>query len=143
MAVKKNVHIESLRIKPPKNVEVIETPITIHWFDENGIMYVMSKKVERTMEYYSMVINVYASFVKEKGKLCTLSDTHNTMPMSKEVRDYLTKEMPKYIKAQAVITDEPLNGSKFKTFLSLSLKGFKVALFSNEKDAKKWLKEQL
>ena len=130
-------------MKLPDNTDLYETPISIHWFDENGIMCATSKKVERTIEHYEEVMKLYKRFIDGGDKLCLLADASDTMPMSKEVREYVTAEMPKYIKAHAVISKEPLLSSLSNTFMNLSWAGFPVKLFSNVDEAKQWLKEYL
>ena len=141
MVLKENISKASFQLKLPATSELFETPVSIHWFDKSGIMYAVSKKVERTVEHYKKVIELYAMFAKDRGKLCLLADSTNTMPMSKEVRSYLMTEMPKYIKAHAVISEVPFKGTKFKTFINLNFSGIPVALFPNEAEAKKWLKD--
>lgn len=122
------------------NVKLYKTSISTFWLDEDGILCGKSKQIDRTIENYYEVINFFKSTVKPGEKLCLLADAAITMPMSKEVRDYLTEEMPKYIKAQAIISKAPLDTSLNSTFLKISFSGFQIRMFSNEVEAKEWLK---
>jgi hypothetical protein len=132
-------------LNPPDNAELFETPMSTLWFDENGLLCAVSKKVERTIENYQKVMEFYKEFTKDGNKLCLLLDITNSpsMPMSKEVREYFVIEMPKYIKAHGLITDSPLQSTLAIAFVKLSVQGFPIKLCSNETDGKKWLKEYL
>ena len=130
------------RIEPPKNTELYETHISTHWFDEDGIFYSISKNVEREIKHYKEVMAVYSRFSKD-GKLCLLSDVSNSVPMSPDALEYFTTEFPKYVKAQAIISDSPIGGTFGKTYQILSDKGFSTKQFSTVEDAKSWLKEFL
>jgi hypothetical protein len=128
-------------VHPPANTELYETPISTHWFDENGVMFAISKPVVRTVDHYQKVMDLYKRFTENGNKLCLLADATNSMPMSHEVRDFLTDEMPKYIKAHAIITDVPFESTRMQTFLNLTFKGFEVSIFSTKEEAIKWFKE--
>lgn len=130
-------------LHPPVNVQLFETPISTHWFDENGILCAVSKKVDRTIEHYQAVINLYQTLIHNNQKMCLLADAYDTMPISKEVRDFMTSEIPKYIKAHAIVTSVPLTSSQTNTFIKFNFLDFPVKLFPNVEDAKEWLKEYL
>jgi len=124
----------------PSNVRLYETPISIFWIDEEGMLCGKSKQVGRSIENYYEVINFFKSIVKPGEKLCSLTDANDAVPMSKEIRDFFIAEMPKYIKAQAIITQSPLDTSLNATFMKISFLGFPVRIFTNKEDAKEWLK---
>lgn len=130
-------------MKPPSKAEIFETEIATYWFDENGILYGVSKKVERNLSQYLEVIELYKKLTKNGNKFCLLADSSNSMPMSKEIIQYLAEEQPKYIKAMAIVSDTPFGTSQVNTFLKMTFLNFPVMKFSNEKEAKKWLKEYL
>jgi hypothetical protein len=126
-------------MKPPANAELFETPISTHWFIENGIMCTVSKPVERKIEHYHNLTQLYKRFTKNGNRLCVISDTTNSMPLNEEISSYLVKEMPQYIKARAIIAHAKFDSTYLKTFLKFNLEGIPVAVFSNEEDALKWI----
>lgn len=130
-------------LDPPTDVERHETPISTHWMDENGILCAVSKKVERTIEHYQKVMEVYQQLIKKNEKLCLLADATDSMPVSKDVREYIANEMPKYIKAHAILLETPLTTSQTATFIKLNFLGFPVKVFSDVVEAKNWIKEFL
>jgi len=130
-------------LTPPVGVELFETPISIHWMGEPGIMFVASKPVEHTLEYYMEVIQVYSRLVTGGIKLCMLADATNSMPMSKEIQNFVAAETPKYIKAMAIVTGTPFENTRTKTFLKLAFAGFPIQMFRTKDDALIWLREFL
>jgi len=127
----------------PANAELFETPISTHWFNEKGILCSISKNVERTIEHYEKLMDLYARLTKNNNKLCLLVDATIIMPMNKEIREFLIREMPKFIKAQAIISDTPLTGMHTSAFIKLSWQGFPVKIFSAQKEAEEWLEGYL
>ncbi len=127
-------------MKVPANTKLYETPISTFWIDEDGIICGISKKTERTLEHYKQVMDVYKSILKPGEKRCLLADASEAMPLDKTIRDYLASEMPKYIKAQAIISATPLDTTLNSTFLKVSFLGFPVRIFTNKEEGKDWLK---
>lgn len=131
-------------MKPPVNAVTYDTPISIHWVDEDGIMFALSKNVERTVPYYEKVIEVFSKFTENgQNKLCLLSYLNVSLTMNKDVRDYVTDQLPRHIKAHAIVSPEPLQPTQTNIFLKLSMSGFPVNVFTSEKEALAWLKEYL
>jgi hypothetical protein len=128
------------KIKAPNNTKLYETPIATFWLDKDGIVCGVSKPVERTVEHYKKNFELFAKLMKNGNKLCFLADSSNTLPVSLEVREYLTTEIPKYIKAHAIISDHPLPATLTTAVIKLSFAGFPVNQFLTEEEAKGWLK---
>lgn len=126
----------------PKNVKLYEHAIATFWFDEDGILYSVSKKVPRTVE----VMQDYIVFVKKmlnNQKACILSDISNANPMDKQTRDYIELELKNVYKAMAIIAYSPLGRMIGNIFFKLNSPSFPTKMFSNEKEAKEWLKQYL
>ena len=130
-----------MKLTIPDKVKLYETPISTHWFNELGIFCSVSKKVERKIEHYHELMNLYKSLSKTGEKFKMLSDATDAMPQSKEVRELIVSEMPKYIKAHAVLVDKMMENSLNSTFLRLSWQGYPVMIFTDEKEAIEWLLE--
>lgn len=126
----------------PKNISVYETPTAYHWVD-GGIMCSKTKPVERSMEGYTLAMDYYKKKVEARGgvRLCLLADSIHAGKMTKEVREYVDKEITKYFNALAVLSDKPLESSLVNLFLKISWKRFPIRLFTNEIEAREWLKE--
>lgn len=127
----------------PENTQLYETPISTLWFDENGILCANSKEIERIMDYYKEQMELYKTLTKDGNKLLLLIDTTKNSPVSEEIRKYLISEMPKYVKAHAILSSQPLGSTLNNTFINLSFSGFPLKIFYNVDEAKEWLKEYL
>jgi hypothetical protein len=127
-------------LKTPENTELYETAIVTIWVDEYGIVCSASKQVRRTVEHYKEVMEIFAKLMKNSNKLCLLADVTDTMPMRSEVRDFIVAEMPKYIKAHAIVSEIPIQRTIATLFEKLSTSNYIMNQFTNEIEAKVWLK---
>lgn len=127
----------------PEGVELFDTPIATFWFDDDGILYSVNKKVERTLQHYQDTMELFRSFMKNGEKLCFITDASNVLPLSKEASDFVSKELHKYIKAEAILTTAPLSATLTKTFLRVIFTGLPLRIFSDVDEAKIWLKDHL
>jgi hypothetical protein len=127
----------------PKNVEVMEWPTSTIWFDENGILCAISKKAApQTLEETKKSIEDFRSISKGK-KVCMLLEITNSAPSSKETRDYIAVEMPKIATAIAMISKSALGKMMVNLFFGLKPPPYPTKMFTDEKEAKEWLKQYL
>ncbi len=132
-------------MKPPKSAALFETPVSTLWFDESGILCYVSNNKERTIENYRPLIELYKKLSEEKGaKICLLADSTKSASITKEAQEYLNVELPKYLKAIAVISRSPFGKMIGDLFgiIRTPYKHFKYhfRVFNSEEKAKKWLK---
>jgi hypothetical protein len=128
-------------MQAPPNAEVYETPLLNCWFGEDGILYSVSKVAERTIENYDILFELYKKLSKDgTKKICTLGNITSTQPMSKEVREYIALQFPKYIKAMALISYSPMGATIGKLFKDLQLSPYPIRMFEDEASAITWLR---
>lgn len=127
-------------LKIPYNATLFKLPTATIWIDELGIVCSTINKVRRTLENQKQIIDLFAQLAVNGNKFCFLIDLTHTMPVRNEIREYLVNEFPKYIKAHAVISAHPIEGSVATTFMELHRPGYMINQFSNEVEAKIWLK---
>ncbi|MES2763489.1 MAG: hypothetical protein V4677_14845 [Bacteroidota bacterium] len=128
---------------PPKDVQVYEMPTSTMWFDENGILCSVAKKVpQQTLEQAKATM---VEFLKITGgkKLCMLSDNTNSPPVNKEMRDYAAEVIPDIAKAVGVISRSAVGRMAANLFFTLKKQPYPVKFFDNEEEAKQWLKQYL
>ena len=127
----------------PQNATVIDWPTSIVWFDENGILCAISKKAPpQTLEEAKESMKDFEKLTGGK-KVCMLIDITNSPPTSKEMRDYSATELPKIVRALAMISESALGKMIANLFFGLKPPSYPTKMFSNEKDAKEWLKQYL
>ena len=128
-------------LSPPENTKLFETTASTCWVDEHGIVCVIVKNVRRTIENHKEQIKLYDGIIKDGNKFCSLVDMTHSMPLRREVREYLASELQKYIKAQAIISAKPLDGTIATAFETINSAGYPMNQFTNEAEAKNWLKQ--
>lgn len=127
----------------PKNVKVFDFPTSTLWFDEYGILCSVSKKgPEQTMEESKKWMEEYYKIFGTE-KQCMLVDITNATPTSKEARDYASEELPKIVKAIAMISNSAMGRMLTNLFFGLKPPPYPAKMFSNEQEAKEWLKSYL
>jgi folylpolyglutamate synthase/dihydropteroate synthase len=131
-------------LKIPDNAKIREWPTSTSWFDEDGILYSISKKgVEPpSLEDTKKLLEEFKKMLDGK-KICMLLDVTHTVESSREIRDYVAEEFPKYVKAIAMISDSALGKMLANLFFTLKTQPYTTKMFSNEQDAKDWLKQYL
>jgi hypothetical protein len=132
------------QLTPPDHVEIFETPLLLCWFGEDGILYSKSKVADRTIENYNLLFELY-NRISENGskKICTLGDITKTQPLGKEVREYISKELPKYIKAMALMSDTPLGKTVGNILTTVNPQSYPTQSFNDHEEAVLWLKQYL
>ncbi|MBS4044514.1 MAG: STAS/SEC14 domain-containing protein [Chitinophagaceae bacterium] len=123
--------------------EVTEFPSSIIWFDEHGILYSISKKVnQQQIEETKQVIEFIKQHSKNE-KICMLIDVTHAGETTREVREYAAAELPKITKAIAMISDSIMGKMVANLFFNLKFQPYPVKMFNDEKAAIKWLMEKL
>jgi len=128
---------------PPKNTSLIEFPTSTIWFDENGILCSIAKKVpQQTLDEAKKTI---AEFRKITGgkKICLLSDSTDSPPTNKEIRDYAAEVLPEIVTAVAIISVSAVGKMVANLFFSIKKQPYPVKMFTDEIAAKEWLKQYL
>lgn len=126
-------------MKPPENAKLIETRTATLWIDEEGILYSISKKgPAETLEETQKSVEEFKKLFGDK-KFCMILDVTNSAPSSREVRQYAAEELPKIIKAAAIIADSVFAKMLTNLFFNLKPPPYPIKMFNNEIDAKEWL----
>jgi hypothetical protein len=127
----------------PENTEIFELPSSFMWFGENGIFYSKTRKTPpRTLDDVKETIVFYKNIVKGR-KVCIILDISDYQPPSKEARDYLAVEMPKLVKAMAILSDSPLGRMIANLFFKIKHQPYPMKMFSTEEEATQWIKQYL
>ena len=128
---------------PPKNAKVTDWPNSTMWFDEEGILFSVSKKsAPLTLAETKKTVEDFKKLTGGK-KVCMLSDNTNSTPLSKELRDYIAEVMPDFIKAIAVVSGSASARMVANLFLSIKKQPYPIKMFDDATKAKEWLKQFL
>lgn len=127
----------------PDNVNIKEWGNSTTWFNEDGILYSVSRKgPPPSLDESRAQIEEFKKMIGNK-KICMLADVTNTTESSREVRDYAAEELPKFIKAIAMVSGSAVGKMLANLFFTIKTQPYPTKMFSNEKDAKKWLEQFL
>jgi hypothetical protein len=131
-------------MQAPAKTKIYETELLNCWFDEHGILVSDSKSVEKSIHHYDQLFELYDQ-LSEKGtkKLCTLGNISKSQQLTKPVRDYINGQLPKYIKAMALVSESSVGKTVGNFFILLSSPKYPTRIFSNKEDAISWLKQYL
>jgi len=131
----------------PKDAKIIDLATSILWFDELGIVYSMPKAgVEEPVLTREETLKQMNAFKKATGdkKVCMILETNsNSKPPKKEDRDFIADQLAQVTKAMGIISTSPLSRMIANLFFGLKPPPYPVKFFSNEKEAKDWIKQYL
>ncbi len=128
---------------PSANAEVFELPASTLWFDEYGILYSVAKKVpQQTVEEAKMTMEELRIIIGGK-KVCLLSDSTDSPPPDKDLRDYAAEVIPEIAKAVAIISRSAVGKMAANLFFTIKKQPYPVKMFTDEHEAKEWLKQYL
>ncbi len=131
---------------PPKNTKVIEWPTSTMWFDEDGILYSIPKpgaKGPQTKEEALKQMDMFRRLINGK-KVCMIAETDRSgQPPRKEDRDWIARELNSVVKALGIISTSPLGKMVANLFFGFKPPAYSVKFFSNETEAKEWIKQYL
>ena len=128
----------------PENTQVYDNGLAHLWWDESGILCSLSKKnVRLTKETLQKAFEVIENLSGGK-KVCMIADMSLTgVPDKKETYDYAIEEMIKTVKAHAMIASTPLSKMIANLYLHLKKPPYPAKIFTDEAEAKEWLKQYL
>src|SRR5688572_16222809 len=103
----------------PANAKLLDMPTSISWKGEDGIIYSLSKKgAHPSLDESKKQIEEFRKHYGE-GKFCFLIDITDATPTPKESRDWAAEELPKMVKAMAIISKSALGRMVANLFFGL------------------------
>ena len=130
----------------PKNAKTVDWPTSIMWFDEDGILYSIPKAgvhQVQTKEETDMQMQEFRKLIGDKKTCMILQTDSSAPPPKKEDRDWIAKELNSVTKAMGIISTSPLSRMVANLFFGLKPPEYPVKFFSNDKEAKEWIKQYL
>lgn len=133
-------------MQPPKNAQTIDFATSIMWFDEDGILYSVPKPgavYAKTREESQHQMDEFRKIVGSEKRCMILQTDNSAPPPKKEDRDWAAKELNSVTKAMGIISTSPLSRMIANLFFGLKPPSYPVKFFSNEVEAKEWIKQYL
>jgi len=126
----------------PNNIPLIKGEIADYWLSDDGLLYSYSKSPVRTVKNITENIQLVKQITGNK-KVPLLIYLSNSPVPDKETRKFSTEQLPNVYTAMAMVSKPGL--SKFIMNLLFSLKKPPIPMksFTDDQEAKKWLKQYL
>ncbi len=128
-------------IKPPAGKQIFEGEIATYWLDD-GILVSLSKSPKRTIANITENIALVKRITNNKKVPLLIYLSKSPIP-DKETREFVTKQLPNIYTAMAMVSKAGL--AKFIVNFLFKLKPPPVPMknFTDDKEAKEWLKQYL
>lgn len=115
-------------------------PLCTCWFIESGVLMCVSKRAERSVENYNMLIHLLAQLSNDgNARLRMLLDFSRTELPSRAVRDFLVVELPRYLHSLAIFSATPMGSEVGKATVIMLDAPYPLRVFSDIREAEKWL----
>jgi hypothetical protein len=128
-------------MQPPTDREIFEAEIASYWF-EDGILVSLSKSPTRTVANISGNVALVKKITGGKRVPLLIYLSNSPVP-DKETRKFATTQLPIIYSAMAMVSKPGL--SKFIMNILFALKPPPIPMksFTDDREAKKWLKQFL
>lgn len=127
-------------IKPPDSIPLIVGEIADYWYAPDGILYSYSKPPRRTIKNISDNIALVKSITDNKVVPLLIYLSPSPVP-DKATRKFASEQLPNVYSAMAMVSKPGL--SKFIMNILFRLKPPPIPMksFSDDNEAKEWLKQ--
>jgi hypothetical protein len=130
----------------PANIKTYDMTTSTMWFDQDGILFSVPKPnapTEQSKEEMNEEMDKFREITGGKKVCMVLETNHNSRPPKKEERDFIAEQLTSVTKAMAIVTSLPLSRMVANLFFGFKPPPYPVKMFSNEKEAKEWVKQYL
>ena len=128
-------------ITPPANTQIYKGEIADYWFDE-GILVSLSKSVKRTVENISGNVALVKQITDNKPVPLLIYISSSPVP-DKATRKYSTEQLPVIYSALAMVSKPGLSKFIMNILFSLKPPPIPIKSFTDDNEAKEWLKQYL
>lgn len=128
-------------MKPPAGKEIYEGEIATYWFDE-GILVSLSKSPKRTVENIKNNVALVQRITKNRRSPLLIYLSPSPVP-DKETRRFSTEQLPVIYSAMAMVSKPGLSNLIMRILFKLKPPPIPIKSFTDDKEAKEWLKQFL
>src|SRR6476661_1719723 len=125
----------------PTDRTIFEGEIADYWFDE-GILVSLSKSPRRTVENIARNVALVKQITNNKPVPLLIYLANSPVP-DKETRRFSTEQLPVIYSAMAMVSKPGLASFIMKILFSLKAPPIPIKSFTDDKEAKEWLKKYL
>jgi hypothetical protein len=129
-------------MKSSDDKQLIKGEIADYWLDPEGILYSYSKSVTRTVKNISENVALVKKITGNKKTPLLIYLTNSPVP-DKETRKFSTEQLPTVYSAMAMVSSATLSKLIMNILFRLKPPPIPVKSFSDDKEAREWLKQFL
>lgn len=128
-------------ITKPTDRQTFEGEIATYWFDE-GILVSLSKNPQRTVENIKSNVKLVKEITNNKPVPLLIYLSNSPVP-DKETRKYSTEQLPVIYSAMAMVSKPGLSKFIMNILFALKKPPIPIKSFTDDKEAKNWLRSYL
>ncbi|HSC53809.1 MAG TPA: hypothetical protein VLC98_09320 [Phnomibacter sp.] len=128
-------------ITKPTDREIFEGEIATYWFDD-GILVSLSKSPRRTVESIKANVELVKKITHNKPVPLLIYLSNSPVP-DKATRKYSTEQLPVIYSAMAMVSKPGLSAFIMNILFSFKKPPIPIKSFTNDEEAKNWLKAYL
>jgi hypothetical protein len=125
----------------PTNRPTFNGEIATYWFDD-GVLISLSKSPKRTVENVSANVALVKEITNNKRMPLLIYLSNSPVP-DKETRKFATEQLPVIYSAMAMVSKPGLAKFIMNILFSLKKPPIPMKSFSDDKEAKEWLRQYL
>ncbi len=129
-------------VKIPTDRQVFEGEIATYWIDDDGILVSLSKNPMRTVANIRENVALVKRITKDKRVPLLIYLSNSPVP-DKATRKFSTEQLPNVYTAMAMISEPGLAKFIMNILFKLQSPPIPMKNFTDEKEAKEWLKQYL
>jgi hypothetical protein len=126
----------------PYNTESFDGELATYWFDNDGILISVSKKIKRTLENTTANFTLVKQITKNKKVPLLIYLTKSAVP-SKQTRKFVAEVLPTVYTAMAMVSKSRIGKMVINVLFKLKPPPIPMKTFASDKEAKQWLKQYL
>lgn len=130
----------------PHDAKPVEMQNSVAWLDADGILYSVPKENSNpaaTVQEIKTDMEKLRELVGDNKVCMIIEGSRRGSNLPKEQRDLLATGMNSVAKAIAIVTSSPLSRMAANLFFSFKPPGYPYKMFSNEREAREWIKRFL
>lgn len=129
-------------MNPPENMQLIEGEIADYYYSPEGILYSYSKPPKRTVKNISENIALVKQ-ITGGGKIPLLIYLSKSPVPDKEARKFSAEQLPNVYTAMAMVSKGGLAQFIMNILFKFKQPSIPMKSFSDDKEAREWLKQFL
>ena len=124
---------------PPTDKQRYETTIATYWFDANGLLTSVSKNPTRTVANTTESFELIRRITNGKKQPLLVYLCPSGVP-DKATRDFVANQLPTVYTVMAMVSKSGLGNIIMNILFKFKPPAIPMKSFSNDTDAKEWLK---